>query len=61
MHCKYCSAIITLINISENWLNNTGDYKLSLALFLGLKKAFDNADHKILISNMVKYGISGPK
>ena len=47
-------AIITLFNKMTSSLD-TGD--LVIGVFLGLKKAFDTVDHKILLDKMHPYGI----
>lgn len=41
-------------------MNNWEEKKIILALFIDLSKAFDSSDHSILLSELDKYGISGP-
>ena len=47
------------IGVSDHWYSNIDNKKANFALFLDLKKAFDTVDHEILISKLVKYGITG--
>ena len=53
------SAIIFLANSIKYWRQNTDNQKLNATIFLDLKKAFDTVNHKILINNLMKYGITG--
>ena len=56
---KPYSTIMSLINRTEDWLENADNRKLNMTVFLDLKKAFDTVDHKILIDKLFKYGIKG--
>ena len=48
-----------MLGVSDHWYLNIDNKKANFALFLDLKKAFDTVDHEILISKLVKYGITG--
>ena len=52
------STFTSLIGISDHWYSNIDNKKVVFVLFLDLKKAFDIVDHEILISKLVKYGIT---
>ena len=52
------SAITSLIDVSEHWYSNIDNKIANFALFT-LKNTFDTVDHDILISKLVKYGITG--
>ena len=39
--------------------NNLDDSKLTLSIFIDLKKAFDTIDHQILLNKRESYGIRG--
>ena len=53
------STIISLVNSTKHWRQNTDNQKLNMMIFLGLKKAFGTVDHKVLIDKLMKYGIKG--
>jgi hypothetical protein len=48
-----------LIDVSDYILENMNNSKVTAAIFLDLKKAFDTVSHNILISKLSKYGING--
>ncbi len=49
----------TLLDVSDYILNNMYNGKVTVAVFLDLKKAFDTVNHKILLSKLYSYGIRG--
>ena len=40
------NTITCLFNAIEPWLKNSDQGKIYLSIFIDLKKAFDNVDHK---------------
>ena len=53
------SSIISLVNSTEYWRQNIDNQKLNATAFLDLKKAFDTVNHKMLINELMKYGVKG--
>ena len=48
-----------LINITENIRKALDDGNVGCGVFVGLQKAFDTADHQILLAKLNHYGICG--
>ena len=53
------STNTTLIDVTEYILNNMNEGKVTGAIFLDLKKAFDTVSHKLLLKKLNSYGITG--
>ncbi len=53
------STATTLLDVSDYILNNMNDGKVTAAVFLDLKKAFDTVNHEILLSKLYSYGVRG--
>ena len=49
--------IISLVNSTEHWHRNASNQKIDVTIILDLKKAFDTANHKILIDKLMKHGV----
>jgi hypothetical protein len=43
----------------DDWKNARDNVKLTGAVFLDIRKAFDSIDHEILLENLKFYGITG--
>ena len=43
--------------VTDSWFSNVYKRKITISIFLDLKKAFDSLDHKILLSRLSKYAI----
>ena len=54
---KLCSTVASLIDSTEFWYENIDHKKVTLAIFLALKKAFDTVNHEILLEKLEGYGI----
>ena len=54
---KLNSTTISLISSTDNWHENMDNNKMSLTIFLDLRKAFDTVDHNILIKTLNSYAI----
>ena len=53
------STNTTLIDVTEYILNNMNEGKVTGAIFLDLKRAFDTVSHKLLLKKLNSYGITG--
>ena len=53
------STATTVIDVQDYILKNMDEGKVTGAIFLDLKKAFDTVSHSLLIDKLKKYGISG--
>jgi len=49
---KCCSTIKSLIDSTDKWYDNINDKQLNLTTFLDLKRAFDTANHSLLIGKL---------
>ena len=56
---KLYSMITSLIYSTYFWYENIDHKKLNLTIFLDLKKAFDMVDHRIMVEELMSYGIRG--
>ena len=53
------STTLAIADIYNFILQNCDQQKITCAIFLDLKKAFDGVDHQILLTELCEYGITG--
>ena len=53
------STNTTLIDVTDHILSNMNEGKVTGAIFLDLKKAFDTVSHRLLLKKLHSYGITG--
>ena len=53
------STSMALIELLEKLTNSIDDKKLTVGVFIDLKKAFDTIDHKLLLKKLEFYGVRG--
>ena len=63
-HCQHGfrqlhSTVTSLLNVTESWFSNIDRKRVSMSIFLDLKKAFDTVDHDLLLAKLAVYGIVG--
>ena len=56
---QYSASSHTLTNITENIRKALEDGNIGCGVFVGLQKAFDTVDHKILLAKLNHCGICG--
>ena len=49
----------TLLDVSDFILKNMNEGKVTGALFIDLKKAFDTVNHTIVLQKLASYGVNG--
>ena len=55
---KLHNTVACLLNVINPRLMSSNEGKISLSIFLDLKKAFDTADHTTLLLKLRNYGIT---
>ena len=56
---KNMSTSMAIMELVENITNAMDNGKLTISVFIDLKKAFDTVDHSILVTKLDHYGIRG--
>ena len=56
---KNMSTSMAIMELVENITNAMDNGKLTIRVFIDLKKAFDTVDHSILVTKLDHYGIRG--
>ena len=51
------STALALSDCSYTWIHTVDRWDINSAVFLDIKKAFDNIDHRILVNKLSQYGI----
>ena len=56
------STELAITTLYDKLLNNLNENKVTLSLFLDLRKAFDSVNHQLLLKklNLYHYGFRGP-
>ena len=55
----YSATVTALLEATDYWEYNIDIAKINAVIFLDLKKAVDTVGHKVLVSKLDFYGISG--
>ena len=50
---------MALLELNEKLTNAIDNKKISIGVYIDLKKAFDTIDHNILLEKLQQYGIRG--
>ena len=56
---KNHSTTLSVADLTDDILNNINEGRVTLAVFIDLKKAFDTIDHQILTRKLDLMGIKG--
>ena len=54
------STELAITTLYDKLLNNLNENKVTLSLFLDLRKAFDSVNHQLLLERLYHYGFRGP-
>ena len=54
------STELAITTLCDKLLNNLNENKVTLLLFLDLRKAFDSINHQLLLKKLYHYGFRGP-
>ena len=54
------STELAVTTLYDKLLNNLNEKKVTLSLFLDLRKAFDSVNHQLLLKKLYHYGFRGP-
>ena len=54
------STELAITTLYDKLLNNLNENKVTLSLFLDLRKAFDSVNHQLLLKKLCHFGFRGP-